>query len=126
MYNTVMGSITGMWDDGNCTMRRPYMCKTTASPDNQDPPPAPPSCDDSNHADFVKFNGNCYKWVDQAKSWDDAENDCQQMGAHLASIIDPIEQAYVFTEIQQNKAWIGLSNKDVCLKILEMKILYDN
>ena len=109
-----MGEFTGMWDDENCTMRYPYMCKTMASIENQDQPPAPPACDDSNHADFVQFNGNCYKWVDQAKSWSDAESDCVQMGAHLASIIDTIEQAYVFTELKKDKAWIGLNNINVC------------
>jgi len=69
-------------------------------------------CDESNHADFTKFNGECYKWIDEPKSWSDAEDDCKQKGAHLVSIIDPVEQAYVFTELQSNKAWIGLSNKD--------------
>ena len=116
VYTTVMGSLTGMWDDtgcGNFTERHPYICKTRASPDNPDPPPPPPACGDSNHADFYQFNGACYKWVDQPKSWSDAENDCQQMGAHLVSIIDLVEQAYVFTEIQSDKAWIGLSNKQV-------------
>ena len=108
-----MGSITGMWDDGNCTMRHPYMCKTKASTDNPDPPPSPPMCDESNHADFAQFNGACYKWINEPKSWSDAENDCKQKGAHLVSIIDPVEQAYVFTELQSSKAWIGLSNKDV-------------
>ena len=109
-----MGSITGMWDDGNCTMRHPYMCKTKASTDNPDPPPAPPKCDDSNHADFAQFNGACYKWISEPKIWIDAENDCTQMGAHLVSIIDLVEQAYVFTELQSDKSWIGLSNRDVC------------
>ena len=113
MYNTGMGTITGMWDDGNCTMRYPYVCKTPASPDNPDPPPSPPQCEDSNHQGFSQFNGACYKWVDEAKSWSEAENSCKQMDAHLVSIIDSIEQAYVFTEISSSPAWIGLSNTQV-------------
>ena len=113
MWNTVMGSITGMWDDSNCTLRHPYICKTPASPDNTVPPPPPPPCDVANHQDFSQFNGACYKWVDQPKSWDDAENDCKQGDAHLVSVIDPIEQAYVFTGLQSSMAWIGLSNKQV-------------
>ena len=113
MWNTVMGSMTGMWDDTNCTMRHPYICKTPASSENSDPPPPPPPCDDPNHQGFSQFNGACYKWVDQPKSWDDAENDCKQMDSHLVSVIDTIEQAYVFTELRTELAWIGLSNKQV-------------
>ena len=122
-----MGSIIGMWDDGNCTMRHPYMCKTTTSTNNTDPPPSPPMCDESNHADFAQFNGACYKWINEPKSWSDAEDDCKQKGAHLVSIIDPVEQAYVFTELQSNKAWIGLSNMDVRnLYLIQLVLGIDN
>ena len=116
-----MGIITGMWDDGNCTKNYGYVCKTQASPENP-PPPSPPTCNDANHESFFQFNGACYKWVDEPKSWSDAENSCKGMDAHLVSIIDPIEQAYVFTEITSNRAWLGLSNKEVGENIIYLEI----
>jgi hypothetical protein len=57
--------------------------------------------------------------VDQPKSWSDAENDCKQVDAHLVSIIDPIEQAYVFTGLQSSMAWLGLSNTQVGVQDLD-------
>ena len=112
-----MGVFSGMWDDGNCTKNYGYVCKTRASPDN-DPPPSPPQCSDKNHESFFQFNGACYKWVDQPKSWSDAEHACKGMNAHLVSVIDSIEQAYVFTEIRTDVGWIGLSNKEVSEHII--------
>ena len=110
-----MGEIVGMWDDDNCTLPFGYVCKTDASTENVDPPPPPPVCDDVNLSNqgFYKFNGACYKWISEAKPWTEAEQSCKDMNSHLVSIMDSIEQAYVFTTVETDNTWIGLNNREV-------------
>ena len=103
-----------MWDDSNCTANYGYVCKTPASPENPNPP-ATPQCDDANHRDYSKFNRFCYKWIDEPKSWSDAESFCKAQNSHLVSVLDLFEQAYVFTEVKANLAWLGLNNRDVII-----------
>ena len=51
--------------------------------------------------------------MNEPATWTQAEDSCKSMNAHLASVMDPIEQAYVFTRSEQDAAWIGLNNKQV-------------
>ena len=64
--------------------------------------------------------GECYKWESEPKTWDEAEESCILQHSHLVSILDDVEQAYVFTQPQlgldQEQAWIGLNNKAVDFK----------
>ena len=101
-----------MWDDSNCTVNYGYVCKKPASSDNHNPP-SPPQCEDANHPEYSKFNRFCYKWIDEPKSWSDAESFCNSQNAHLVSVLDLFEQAYVFTEVTSNPVWLGLNNKEV-------------
>ena len=70
-------------------------------------------CSASGFEDFLLFDGDCYLFVDEAKTFDDAEADCKQRGAHLASIINFASEYLAITAIQSTDAWIGLSNKKV-------------
>ena len=70
-------------------------------------------CSASGFEDFLLFDGDCYLFVDEAKTFDDAEADCKQRGAHLASIINVASEYLAITAIQSTDAWIGLSNKKV-------------
>ena len=108
------GREPGTWDDGNCTASFAYLCKTAASPDIPNPPSLP-KCEEPNHQDFLKFNGFCYKWFDEPKSWNEAEKFCQDQNSHLVSVLDTFEQAYVYTEVQTDLSWLGLNNKEVCI-----------
>ena len=63
--------------------------------------------------EFVRFNGGCYRWVDEAKTWNEAEQDCSQQGAHLVSIWDGLEQAYAFANVKSSQSWIGLKKEPV-------------
>ena len=113
----VLGREPGTWDDGNCTASFAYVCKLPASPDNPNPPSVP-KCDDPNHQDYSKFDVFCYKWINEPKSWSEAEKYCQDHNSHLVSVLDTYEQAYVFTEVQSDTAWLGLNNKQVYLQLL--------
>ena len=46
----------------------------------------------------LKLNSvsGCYKFVNQSKGWQDAEQSCQDMGGHLASVTSADEQTMVF------------------------------
>ena len=111
-----VGNDVGKWDDTDCFSLHGYICKSAASIEHN-APPNPPHCDDQPEVaqyKFTKFNGNCYKYVKNQKTWQDAENDCQSMGgSHLVSVIDGMEQAFVYTRTKQSATWLGLNNKQV-------------
>ncbi|KAF3833026.1 hypothetical protein F7725_026691 [Dissostichus mawsoni] len=68
---------------------------------------------------WTKFQGNCYRHFSDRKLWLDAEQQCRDMNAHLASIITPEEQDFVNCECTmccangQDYQWIGLNDKTV-------------
>ena len=70
-------------------------------------------CATSGLEDFLAFDGSCYLFVDEAKTFDDAEASCRERGAHLASILNAGSEYLAITAIKSTEAWIGLSNKKV-------------
>ena len=83
-----------------------------ASTENENPP-ALQTCDEEGLSGYVKFNGGCYRWVNEPKTWSEAEADCAGQGAHLVSIWDDLEQAYTFSAVKDSKSWIGLKKEPV-------------
>ena len=56
----------------------------------------------------------CYKFTNEAKTWDEAEQSCGNIEkGHLASILSESEQAFVLNEMKSELSWIGLSDKKV-------------
>ena len=51
--------------------------------------------------------------MDVPKTWDEAKQDCINQHSNLVSIVNDMEQSYVFANAQQTQTWIGLSNKEV-------------
>uniref|UniRef100_A0A8C1JA27 Aggrecan core protein n=1 Tax=Cyprinus carpio TaxID=7962 RepID=A0A8C1JA27_CYPCA len=61
---------------------------------------------------WTKFEGNCYLHFSTRENWLDAEQRCQDLNAHLVSIITPEEQAFI-SSYAQDYQWIGLNDKMV-------------
>ncbi|XP_061594624.1 aggrecan core protein-like isoform X2 [Cololabis saira] len=59
---------------------------------------------------WTKFQGNCYLHISDRKEWQDAEQHCRELKAHLVSIITPEEQQFVNSN-SQDYQWIGLNDK---------------
>ena len=106
----------GFWVDEQCDDTYGVLCKTQVSPSIKTPPERE-SCVDVGRPSFYRFKNGCYKWENEPQTWDAAELRCIEQNAHLASILDDAEQAFVFTKpelgIDHDQAWIGLNNKEV-------------
>uniref|UniRef100_A0A673Y3A1 C-type lectin domain-containing protein n=1 Tax=Salmo trutta TaxID=8032 RepID=A0A673Y3A1_SALTR len=62
---------------------------------------------------YVSWYKNCYKLVEEPKTWEAAQVACEQEGGNLASVDMSYDQAFVAGAILQGKAdaWIGLRRK---------------
>ena len=109
------------WNDAPCDGAHGALCKTKVNPNNPNPVVLP-TCTDL-HSSFISFNGACYKWMDVPKTWDEAKQDCINQHANLVSIVDDMEQSYVFANAQQTQTWIGLSNKEVKFHVINLNII---
>eukprot|EP00094_Tigriopus_californicus_P000452 TCALIF_00439-PB protein Name:"Similar to MRC1 Macrophage mannose receptor 1 (Homo sapiens)" AED:0.06 eAED:0.07 QI:7/0.88/0.83/1/0.74/0.69/36/84/3089 len=105
------GSINkiGQWSVAECYENLPYICRGRPSLDNSDPPPTE-KCALEGFDHFDSFYGNCYLYVKEEKSWNDAEQYCQEQNAHLASVENLAENSYLVNFMAAQHTWIGLSN----------------
>ena len=80
-------SIRYLWSGLNLDSHfqtRTFYIFSKASTQHEHPPPVP-MCSDPDHSDFVSFEGECYFWMDQAKTWQEAEEECVKKNSHLVS-----------------------------------------
>lgn len=64
---------------------------------------------------FYKLGNDSYKLVAQKMRWDEARRQCQADDADLASILNPVTQAYITLQISKHNepVWIGLNSNVV-------------
>lgn len=72
------------------------------------PPPTTPQ-------NFYKLGNDSYKLIVQKMRWDEARRQCQADDADLASILNPVTQAYMTLQMSSHNepVWIGLNNNVV-------------
>ena len=109
------GVNSGKWNDAACDGKKSVLCKARANPENSKEPEVE-MCEDKEG--YMKFNDGCYKWFEEKKTWKEAEQDCFDQDAHLVSIWDNLEQAYVFTNVKTIQSWIGLKKAEVITYVL--------
>ncbi|XP_068437743.1 macrophage mannose receptor 1 [Clinocottus analis] len=100
--------ISGIWKEKDCQSKQSFICKR-----NSDSQIAVPATTVSPKA-FQKLGNDSYKLVAQKMKWDEARRQCQADDADLASIRNPVTQAYLTLQIFKHKepVWIGLNNNE--------------
>lgn len=64
---------------------------------------------------FQKLGNDSYKLVTQKMKWDEARRQCLADDADLASVLNPVDQAYLTLHISKHNepVWIGLNSNEV-------------
>ncbi|XP_071789139.1 uncharacterized protein [Asterias amurensis] len=117
------GMDAGYWTDRDCSVKRRYICEKAG---NGQPPLTPPPAitptqpsDTDCQAGWTGYGTQCFRIFEfQSDSdmvtWDEANRQCINMGANLASFHHPDQQAYLvqqFTPTSSNGFWIGLNDQ---------------
>ncbi|KAM4543684.1 macrophage mannose receptor 1 [Fundulus diaphanus] len=96
----------GQWKVEDCGAKRGFVCKKNV--DSQIV--VPPTTVSPNT--FNKVGNDSYKLLVQKMRWDEARRQCQADDADLASILNPVMQAFITLQISklQEPVWIGLNS----------------
>ncbi|KAG7480597.1 hypothetical protein MATL_G00057920 [Megalops atlanticus] len=62
--------------------------------------------------DWVFFQGSCYQLSTKRANWHNAQQNCDQMGAHLIVINNAEEQEFITDLLSVNSYWIGLIERE--------------
>ncbi|KAL4617320.1 macrophage mannose receptor 1-like [Arapaima gigas] len=102
--------VTGRWNDDGCHLHRGWVCYMKKSNTIPEPPPTRTPCPPG----YISWYNNCYKLVEEQKTWEEAQLTCQQEKGNLVSIDYSYDQAFVAGVVLQGKtdAWIGLRRKE--------------
>ncbi|XP_069552423.1 macrophage mannose receptor 1 [Brachyistius frenatus] len=97
---------TGQWKVEDCHSKQGFICKRNI--DSQivvHPTTVSPKA-------FYKLGNDSYKLVGQKMKWDEARRQCQADDADLASILNPVTQAFITLQISKHNesVWIGLNS----------------
>ncbi|XP_076014204.1 macrophage mannose receptor 1 [Genypterus blacodes] len=103
----------GYWNDINCGIELPSICKRSTSFVNTTM--APTAVPKGGCApEWLAFQGRCYKFVvgSDKKNWQDARSDCINQGGNLVSIKNDREQAFLTTQMLRytEDLWIGMND----------------
>lgn len=106
MMVSSVSKIMGQWKVEDCNSKLDFICKR-----NSDPQIVVAPTTVSPNA-FHKLGNDSYKLVAQKMRWDEARRQCQADDADLASILNPVAQAYISLQISKHNesVWIGLNN----------------
>ncbi|XP_062502762.1 macrophage mannose receptor 1-like [Corticium candelabrum] len=113
---TILRRANGRWNDKECITKYYYVCETPTLTTH--PPPLTSASSMQCQSGWTRRGLSCYLLVTMPKTWDAAEEDCNNKGGHLASITFAKENCLVLSlrgisRLVSNDAWIGLNDKDV-------------
>ncbi|XP_054707892.1 macrophage mannose receptor 1-like [Uloborus diversus] len=103
------GVSKGEWLADYCEIdKKGYICQRRSDPNLPTPTPEPSDCRNG----FQKFRNSCYRFVSVPQNQKAAEEKCQHLGAHLVSVTDSFEQAFLYNFIghKSQSVWTGLRN----------------
>ncbi|KAK3750396.1 hypothetical protein QZH41_005564 [Actinostola sp. cb2023] len=111
----------GKWNDQNCGLQQPFVCRkhnNSVIPPYTMVPPTPGPAVGKCNPTWVNYDKSCYKFVFmELQNWANAQSVCQagangNMNGSLVSINNMYEQAFISTVINgyHGNLWIGLND----------------
>ncbi|XP_009079447.1 PREDICTED: macrophage mannose receptor 1-like [Acanthisitta chloris] len=96
----------GKWKDEECKTSKSYICQKNSDPKLQNSQPTVPMFG------FHSYGNDRYAVINYKMSWEEAEKNCRDQSADLASILDPYVESYVLLQIIKHggPVWIGLNS----------------
>ncbi|XP_026154124.1 macrophage mannose receptor 1 isoform X2 [Mastacembelus armatus] len=99
----------GTWNDTNCNLAKPYICKISS----EKPPPTPGPGDGNCMTGWIPYGRYCY-YVSREKevlSWPESDHACQFFKGHLVSIHSRAEVEFIrnLNYTKTHPIWIGLT-----------------
>ncbi|XP_051524380.1 macrophage mannose receptor 1-like isoform X1 [Myxocyprinus asiaticus] len=109
----------GFWNDINCGVALPSICKRSSDFVNATMIPStvsPGGC----APDWTRFHGRCYIFIAKKMSWHDARDHCKSHGGNLVSILSHGEQAFLTTAMLRSSddVWIGFNDVNSEMRFL--------
>ncbi|NWW90882.1 MRC1 protein, partial [Rhynochetos jubatus] len=95
----------GKWKDEECKTSKSYICQKNSDPKLQNSQPSVPMFGFNNYGD------DRYAVINYKLSWEEAEKNCRDQAAELASILDPYAEFYLWLQVLRHgePVWIGLN-----------------
>ncbi|NXL50685.1 MRC1 protein, partial [Podilymbus podiceps] len=96
----------GKWKDEECKTSKSYICQKSSDPKLQNSQPIVPMFGFNNYGD------DRYAVINYKMSWEEAQKNCRDQFAELASILDPYAESYLWLQTLKHgePVWIGLNS----------------
>ncbi|NXC68371.1 MRC1 protein, partial [Anhinga anhinga] len=96
----------GKWKDEECKTSKSYICYKNSDPKLQNSQPIVPMFG------FTNYGDDRYAVINYKMSWEEAQKNCRDQYAELASILDPYADSYLWLQILKHgePVWIGLNS----------------
>uniref|UniRef100_A0A8C8BN78 Macrophage mannose receptor 1 n=1 Tax=Otus sunia TaxID=257818 RepID=A0A8C8BN78_9STRI len=96
----------GKWKDQECKTSKSYICQKNSDPRLQNSQPIIPMFG------FNNYGNDRYAVISYKMSWEDAQKNCRDQFAELASVLDPYVESYLWLQILRHgePVWIGFNS----------------
>ncbi|XP_062425038.1 macrophage mannose receptor 1-like [Rhea pennata] len=96
----------GKWKDEECKTSKSYICQKNTDPKLFNSQPTLPVFG------FNNYGNDRYAIIKSKMNWEEAERNCKDQFAELASVLDPYTDSYLWLQMLHHgePVWIGLSS----------------